>query len=61
MCSHVVRCRAQKIHQSHQTRYHSIDFHAVMLEHECLLTNYRQEWAERFERDSDHTGLTPTT
>ena len=34
----------------------SIDFRAVTLEHDRLLTNYRQEWAERFERDSDHTG-----
>ena len=34
----------------------AIDFRAVTLEHDRLLTNYRQEWAERFERDSDHTG-----
>jgi hypothetical protein len=34
----------------------SIDFCAVMLEHDRLLMSYRQEWAERFERDSDHTG-----
>jgi hypothetical protein len=34
----------------------SIDFRAVTLEHDQLLTNYRQEWAERFEQDSDHTG-----
>jgi hypothetical protein len=34
----------------------SIDFRAVTLEHDQLLTNYRQEWAERFERDSDHSG-----
>ena len=34
----------------------SIDFRAVTLEHDRLLTSYRQEWAERFERDSDHTG-----
>ena len=34
----------------------SIDFRAVTLEHDQQLTNYRQEWAERFERDSDHNG-----
>ncbi|KAI9450175.1 hypothetical protein F5148DRAFT_1370891 [Russula earlei] len=34
----------------------SIDFRAVTLEHDRLLTNCRQEWAERFERDSDHSG-----
>jgi hypothetical protein len=34
----------------------SIDFRAVTLEHDQLLTNYRQEWAERFEQDSDHSG-----
>jgi hypothetical protein len=34
----------------------SIDFRAVTLEHDRLLSNYRQEWAERFERDSDHSG-----
>ncbi|KAI9450174.1 hypothetical protein F5148DRAFT_1291014 [Russula earlei] len=33
----------------------SIDFRAVTLEHDRLLTNCRQEWAERFERDSDHS------
>jgi len=33
----------------------SIDFRAVTLEHDLLLTSYCQEWAERFERDSDHT------
>jgi len=33
----------------------SIDFRAVTLEHDRLLSNYRQEWAERFERDSDHS------
>jgi hypothetical protein len=32
----------------------SIDFRAVTLEHDQQLTNYRQEWAERFERDSNH-------
>jgi hypothetical protein len=34
----------------------SIDFRAVTLEHDRLLTSYRQEWAERFEQESDHTG-----
>ena len=34
----------------------SIDFRAVTLEHDRLLTSYRQEWAERFEQDSDHSG-----
>jgi hypothetical protein len=34
----------------------SIDFRAVTLEHDQLLTNYRQEWAERFKLDSDHSG-----
>lgn len=34
----------------------SIDFRAVTLEHDQRLTNYRQEWAERFERDSNHNG-----
>jgi hypothetical protein len=34
----------------------SIDFRAVTLEHDQQLTNYRQEWAERFERDSNHAG-----
>jgi hypothetical protein len=34
----------------------SIDFRAVTLEHDQLLANCRQEWAERFARDSDHTG-----
>jgi hypothetical protein len=33
----------------------SIDFRAVTLEHDRLLTSYRQEWAERFEQDSDHS------
>ncbi|KAI9508705.1 hypothetical protein F5148DRAFT_1148845 [Russula earlei] len=33
----------------------SIDFRAVTLEHDRLLNNCRQEWAERFERDSDHS------
>jgi hypothetical protein len=33
-----------------------IDFRAVTLDHDRLLSNYRQEWAERFERDSDHSG-----
>jgi hypothetical protein len=33
----------------------SIDFRAVTLEHDQMLTDYRQEWAGRFERDSDHT------
>jgi len=33
----------------------SIDFGPVTLEYDQLLTNYCQEWAERFERDSDHT------
>jgi len=33
----------------------SIDFRAVTLEHDRMLSEYRQEWAERFERDSDHT------
>ncbi|KAI9447292.1 hypothetical protein F5148DRAFT_1371274 [Russula earlei] len=33
----------------------SIDFREVTLEHDRLLTNCRQEWAERFERDSDHS------
>ncbi|KAI9429945.1 hypothetical protein F5148DRAFT_1372352 [Russula earlei] len=28
---------------------------AVTLEHDRLLTNCRQEWAKRFERDSDHS------
>lgn len=37
----------------------SIDFRAVTLEHDQQLTNYRQEWAERFERDSDRNGLWP--
>jgi hypothetical protein len=32
-----------------------IGFRKVTLEHDQLLTNYRQEWAERFERDSDTT------
>jgi len=32
----------------------SIDFRAVTLEHDRLLTDWRQEWAERFEQDSDH-------
>lgn len=32
----------------------SIDFGPVTLEYDRLLTNYCQEWAERFERDSDH-------
>jgi len=32
-----------------------IDFRAVTLEHDRLLSNYRQEWAERFGRDSDHS------
>ncbi|KAI9452824.1 hypothetical protein F5148DRAFT_1370318 [Russula earlei] len=31
----------------------SIDFRAVTLEHDRLLTNCRQEWARHFERDSD--------
>jgi hypothetical protein len=35
----------------------SIDLHLVTLEHDRLLVNYRQEWAERFELDSDHTGM----
>ena len=34
----------------------SIDFRAVTLGHDQQLTNYRQEWAERFERDSNHNG-----
>jgi hypothetical protein len=34
----------------------SIDFRAVTLEHDQLLTNCRQEWAERFEWDPDHIG-----
>jgi hypothetical protein len=34
----------------------SIDFRAVTLEHDRLLTTYRQEWAERFKQDSDHSG-----
>lgn len=34
----------------------SIDFRAVTLEHDQQLTNYRQEWAERFERDSNPNG-----
>ena len=34
----------------------SIDFREVTLEHDQLLKNYRQEWVERFEWDSDHTG-----
>jgi len=33
----------------------SIDFRAVTLEHDRLLTDWRQEWAERFEQDSDHS------
>jgi len=33
----------------------SIEIRAVTLEHDRLLTSYCQEWAERFERDSDHT------
>ena len=33
-----------------------IDFRAVTLEHDQQLTNYRQEWAERFERNSNHNG-----
>ncbi|KAI9508549.1 hypothetical protein F5148DRAFT_1148956 [Russula earlei] len=32
-----------------------IDFWAVMLEHDWLLTNCHQEWAEHFERDLDHS------
>jgi hypothetical protein len=35
---------------------HSIDLRAVTLEYDRLLTSYRQEWVELFERDSDHTG-----
>jgi hypothetical protein len=34
----------------------SIDFRAVTLEHDQLVTDCRQVWAERFARDSDHTG-----
>ncbi|KAI9454325.1 hypothetical protein F5148DRAFT_430858 [Russula earlei] len=34
---------------------HSIDFRAVTLEHDWLLTNCFQEWSEPFERDSDHS------
>jgi hypothetical protein len=34
-----------------------IDWHAVTLEYDRMLLNYRQEWAGRFERDSDHTGV----
>ncbi|KAI9451639.1 hypothetical protein F5148DRAFT_1152419 [Russula earlei] len=33
----------------------SIDFRAVTLEYDWLLTDCRQEWAERFEQDSDHS------
>lgn len=29
------------------------------MEHDRLLTSYRQEWAERFERDSDPNGACP--
>ncbi|KAI9439194.1 fungal-specific transcription factor domain-containing protein [Lactarius indigo] len=32
----------------------SIDFRAVTLEYDQLLHNCREEWAERFARDSDH-------
>jgi hypothetical protein len=32
-----------------------IDFRVVTLEYDRLLSNYRQEWAERFGRDSDHS------
>ena len=35
----------------------SIDWHAVTLEHDRMLGNHRQEWTERFEQDSDHTGV----
>jgi hypothetical protein len=34
----------------------SIDFRAVTLDYDRQLTNYREEWVERFERDSDHSG-----
>jgi len=34
----------------------SIDFRAVTLEHDRLLTLCRQEWAERFQQHSDHNG-----
>ncbi|KAH9995295.1 fungal-specific transcription factor domain-containing protein [Russula vinacea] len=33
----------------------SIDFRAVTLVHDRMLADYRQEWADRFEQDSDHT------
>jgi hypothetical protein len=35
----------------------SIDFRAVTLEYDRQLTDYREEWVGRFERDSDHTGV----
>ncbi len=33
-----------------------LDWRVVTLDYDRILLNYRQEWAERFERDSDHTG-----
>jgi hypothetical protein len=33
-----------------------IDWRAVTLDYDRMLLDYRHEWAERFERDSDHTG-----
>jgi len=33
------------------------DCHAVTLKYDRMLSNCRQEWAERFEQDSDHTGV----
>jgi hypothetical protein len=33
-----------------------IDFRAVTLEYDQLLKSCREEWAERFVRDSDHSG-----
>jgi hypothetical protein len=35
----------------------SIDFRAVTLEHNRLLSNYGQEWVEHFKWDSDHSGV----
>jgi len=34
----------------------SVDFCAVTLEYDQLLNSYRDEWAERFVQDSDHSG-----
>jgi hypothetical protein len=35
----------------------TIDFRAVTLEYDQQLTEYREEWTGRFERDSDHSGV----